>query len=78
MGQKKTLIYFARLCLLDILFYYSFLKTMGLSLDFWALTITAILTGWLIFKSKWEKDEYYYFLLYRRSFDTTICGITNI
>jgi 4-hydroxybenzoate polyprenyltransferase len=29
--------------------------------DFWALTITVVLTGWLIFKSKWEKNEYYYF-----------------
>ena len=25
------------------------------------MALTAILTGWLIFKSKWEKDEYYYF-----------------
>jgi 4-hydroxybenzoate polyprenyltransferase len=33
----------------------------GFNVDFWALTITAILMGWLIFKSKWEKDEYYYF-----------------
>jgi 4-hydroxybenzoate polyprenyltransferase len=29
--------------------------------DFWALTITVVLTGWLIFKSKWERNEYYYF-----------------
>ncbi|MDB5123775.1 MAG: hypothetical protein JWP94_1904 [Mucilaginibacter sp.] len=33
----------------------------GFTRDFFALTITAILTGWLIFKSKWEKNEYYYF-----------------
>jgi 4-hydroxybenzoate polyprenyltransferase len=33
----------------------------GFSRDFFALTISAILTGWLIFKSKWEKNEYYYF-----------------
>lgn len=33
----------------------------GFSRDFFALTITAVLTGWLIFKSKWEKNEYYYF-----------------
>jgi len=33
----------------------------GFSLNFWALTLTALLTGWLIFKSKWEKNEYYYF-----------------
>ncbi len=33
----------------------------GFSLDFFALTLTALLAGWLIFKSKWEKNEYYYF-----------------
>lgn len=34
----------------------------GFSVDFWALTSTMFLTGWLIFRSKWEKNEYYYFL----------------
>lgn len=33
----------------------------GFNLNFWALTSTAILAGWLIFRSKWEKNEYYYF-----------------
>lgn len=33
----------------------------GFSLDFFALTLTMFLTGWLIFKSAWEKNEYYYF-----------------
>ncbi|MES2277834.1 MAG: hypothetical protein V4592_17540 [Bacteroidota bacterium] len=33
----------------------------GFSVDFWALTSTVVLTGWLIFRSKWEKNEYYYF-----------------
>lgn len=33
----------------------------GFSVDFWSLTVTAVLMGWLIFKSKREKDEYYYF-----------------
>jgi len=33
----------------------------GFSMNFWALTLTTVLTGWLIFKSKWEKNEYYYF-----------------
>jgi 4-hydroxybenzoate polyprenyltransferase len=33
----------------------------GFNLDFYALTTTALLAGWLIFKSKWEKNEYYYF-----------------
>lgn len=33
----------------------------GFNNNFCALTITAVLAGWLIFKSKWEKNEYYYF-----------------
>jgi 4-hydroxybenzoate polyprenyltransferase len=33
----------------------------GFTKDFFALTLTALLTGWLIFKSKWKKNEYYYF-----------------
>ena len=36
-------------------------KNGGFNANFWALAITALLTGWLIFKSKWEKNEYYYF-----------------
>lgn len=36
-------------------------KDNGLNHNFWVLSITAVLTGWLIFKSKWEKNEYYYF-----------------
>jgi len=33
----------------------------GFNANFYALTITVLLAGWLIFKSKWEKNEYYYF-----------------
>ncbi|MEB0262607.1 MULTISPECIES: UbiA family prenyltransferase [unclassified Mucilaginibacter] len=33
----------------------------GFNVDFFALTTTAVLMGWLIFKSKREKNEYYYF-----------------
>lgn len=33
----------------------------GFNNEFFALTLTVILTGWLIFRSKWEKNEYYYF-----------------
>lgn len=36
-------------------------RNQGLTADFFALTITAALMGWLIFRSKWEKNEYYYF-----------------
>lgn len=38
-----------------------FLFTDKLNIDFFALTLTIILTGWLIFKSSWKKNEYYYF-----------------
>lgn len=38
-----------------------FFRNNGFSLDFFALTLTAVLMGWLIFRSKWEKDVYYYF-----------------
>jgi 4-hydroxybenzoate polyprenyltransferase len=33
----------------------------NLTSDFFALASVAILTGWLIFKSTWKRDEYYYF-----------------
>jgi 4-hydroxybenzoate polyprenyltransferase len=33
----------------------------GFSSNFFALTITAVLAGWLIFRSTIEKNEYYYF-----------------
>lgn len=33
----------------------------GIDHDFIALCISVLLTAWLIFKSKWEKNEYYYF-----------------
>jgi len=33
----------------------------GFNADFWALTLTVIIAGWLIFRSSWEKNEYYYF-----------------
>lgn len=36
-------------------------RNTGFSADFWALTLTAALTGWLIFKSTRKRDEYYYF-----------------
>jgi 4-hydroxybenzoate polyprenyltransferase len=38
-----------------------FLFTDKFNVDFFALTLTIILTGWLIFKSNWKKNEYYYF-----------------
>lgn len=39
-----------------------FLFTDQFDSKFIGLTLTILLTGWLIFRSKWEKNEYYYFL----------------
>ncbi|MDP3469296.1 MAG: hypothetical protein Q8S11_13230 [Daejeonella sp.] len=39
-----------------------FLFTDQFDSHFFGLTLTIILTGWLIFKSNWKKNEYYYFL----------------
>ena len=39
-----------------------FLFTASFDRNFFGLTLTIILTGWLIFKSSWQKNEYYYFL----------------
>ena len=38
-----------------------FIFNKKIDLDFIALTLTIILAGWLIFKSNWKKNEYYYF-----------------
>ena len=39
-----------------------FLFTSSFDRNFFGLMATILLTGWLIFKSSWKKDEYYYFL----------------
>ena len=33
----------------------------GFNSEFWALAINVMLAAWLVLKSKWEKNEYYYF-----------------
>lgn len=37
--------------------------TEKMNANFWAITISIFISGWLIFKSKWKKNEYYYFFL---------------
>lgn len=37
--------------------------TEKLDVNFWAIALSLLIAGWLILKSKWEKNEYYYFLL---------------
>jgi 4-hydroxybenzoate polyprenyltransferase len=58
---KKNAYLFCLLLLAGYIVLLFLFKNNGFNVDFWALTITAILMGWLIFKSKWKKDEYYYF-----------------
>jgi 4-hydroxybenzoate polyprenyltransferase len=59
-GEKRAYLYCQVLLAgyIILLFLY---KNNGFNADFWALSITAILAGWLIFESKWKRNEYYYF-----------------
>lgn len=59
-GEKKAYLFCQALLAGYIILMFLY-KGTGFSHDFWALSLTAILAGWLIFKSEWEKDEYYYF-----------------
>lgn len=59
LGEKKAYLFcqFLLLCYLILLVVFN----NGFNADFFALTLTIMLAGWLIFKSTWEKNEYYYF-----------------
>lgn len=59
-GEKRAYLYcqFLLAGYIVLLFLY---RNNGFNTDFFALTITAILAGWLIFKSEWKKNEYFYF-----------------
>ena len=59
-GEKNAYL-FCQVLLAGYIILLFLFRNNGLNNDFWALTITAILAGWLIFKSTWEKNEYYYF-----------------
>ena len=59
-GEKKAYLFCQFLLAGYIVLLFMF-RHNGFSNDFWALSISAVLTGWLIFKSTREKDEYYYF-----------------
>ncbi|TEW69558.1 hypothetical protein E2R65_04830 [Mucilaginibacter phyllosphaerae] len=59
-GEKNAYLFCQVLLAGYILLLFLF-RNNGFSIDFFALTTTAVLMGWLIFKSKWEKNEYYYF-----------------
>jgi 4-hydroxybenzoate polyprenyltransferase len=59
-GEKKAYL-FCQVLLAGYVILLFLFRSEGFNADFFALTLTAVLAGWLIFKSTWEKNEYYYF-----------------
>lgn len=59
-GEKNAYL-FCQVLLIGYVVLLFLFRNMGFTTDFWALSLSVVLTGWLIFKSKWEKNEYYYF-----------------
>jgi 4-hydroxybenzoate polyprenyltransferase len=59
-GEKNAYLFCQLLLGGYLMLLFSF-RNHGFNTDFFALTLSIILTGWLIFRSKWEKNEYYYF-----------------
>lgn len=59
-GEKNAYL-FCQVLLAGYIVLLFLLRNNGFDADFWALSSTAALAGWLIFKSKWQKNEYYYF-----------------
>lgn len=60
LGEKKAYL-FCQVLLAGYVVLLFLFRNNGFNADFFALTITAVIAGWLIFKSTWEKNEYYYF-----------------
>lgn len=59
-GERKAYLLCQLMLAVYIILLFLF-RNKGFDADFIALTATVVLTGWLIFKSKWERNEYYYF-----------------
>jgi len=59
-GEKNAYLFCQALLAGAIVLLFIF-RNNGFNPNFFALTSTILLAGWLIFKSKWEKNEYYYF-----------------
>ncbi len=59
LGEKKAWIFCQALLLVYLLLLVLF--TQGITIDVVALTLTVLLTGWLIFKSNIKRNEYFYF-----------------
>lgn len=59
LGEKKAYLFCMGLLLIYLVLL--FLFTQSFDLNFLGLLFTIILTSWLIFRSEWEKNEYFYF-----------------
>jgi 4-hydroxybenzoate polyprenyltransferase len=59
-GEKRAYL-FCQVLLAGYIVLLFLYRNNGFNTDFFALTSTALLAGWLIFKSKWQRNEYYYF-----------------
>jgi 4-hydroxybenzoate polyprenyltransferase len=59
-GEKKAYV-FCQILLAGYIVLLFLFRNNGFNNDFFALAITAILAGWLIFRSTIEKNDYYYF-----------------
>lgn len=59
-GEKRAYLFCQFLLLAYVAMLFLFTKNFGP--NFLALTLTAALAGWLIFKAGFKKNEYYYFL----------------
>ncbi|MFC5282164.1 hypothetical protein [Pedobacter alpinus] len=59
-GEKKAYLFCQMMLIVYLILLFVF-RNKGFDPDFFGLAFTIILSGWLIFKSKWEKNEYYYF-----------------
>ena len=60
LGEKKAWIFCQAILVLYCVLLVFFTKT--INVDVIALTLTLFLTGWLIFKSNFKRNEYFYFL----------------
>ncbi|TZF86539.1 hypothetical protein FW774_03640 (plasmid) [Pedobacter sp. BS3] len=58
-GEKRAYLFCLFLLALYLVLLFLFNKT--LDANFIGLTLSIVLAGWLIFKSNWERNEYYYF-----------------
>lgn len=59
-GEKNAYLLCQLLLIIYLILLFLF-REHGFDRNFFALTITIILAGWLIFRSKFKKNEYYYF-----------------